>query len=102
MTDEKQPELLAACLSALRIPEFCPDYDDEVQDLIEAARAALVAGGVSPARAADDTDHSVRVAIKVYVKANFGMDNPDADRLNQSFQDLLCRMAGSEEYRGGR
>lgn len=98
-TESKEP-MLRACLSALRIPEFCPDYDEEVTDLIGAARAALRAGGVSAEKAADDSDESIRVAIKVYVKANFGMDNPDHDRLSLSFDDMLTRLAHQGGYRG--
>lgn len=59
---------------------------------MSAARSALVAGGVSDAKANSDDDASVRVAVKTYVKANFGMDNPDADRLMRSFGEMLCRM----------
>ena len=39
--------LLDACRAALRIPDFVNDYDEEISDVIEAARAELVAGGVS-------------------------------------------------------
>ena len=58
------------------------------------------AGGVSEAKAADDSDGTVRLAIKVYCKANFGMDNPDADRLAQSFDDILTMMSGAAEFGG--
>ena len=95
-------KLLDACRAALRIPAFVNDYDEEISDEIEAARAELVAGGVSEAKANDDEDGRVRLAIKVYVKANFGMDNPDADRLTRSFDDLLTMMGGSTEFGGAK
>lgn len=98
MTDEKKADLTAACRSALRIPDDCTVYDDEIADLVSAARSALVAGGVTKSKAESVDDASVRVAIKTYVKANFGMDNPDAERLMQSFSEMLCRMAGSTEH----
>ena len=98
MADEKT-DMVAPCRAALRIPDDCTAFDDEITDLVDAARTALRAGGVSAAMAASD-DASVRVAIKVYVKANFGMDNPDADRLMRSFGEMLTRMAGHGEYRG--
>ncbi len=93
-------KLLDACREALRIPADCTDYDAEIEDLITAARARLRAGGVVAAKAADDADGTVRLAIKVYCKANFGMDNPDAERLAQSFDDILTMMAGSSEFGG--
>lgn len=97
---DKTSDLTGACRAALRIPADCTVYDDEITDLISAARAALVAGGVSDAKAKSDDDASVRVAVKTYVKANFGMDNPDAERLMRSFAEMLCRMAGSTEHSG--
>ena len=98
MAEETKAELAASCRAALRIPDDCTLYDEEIADLVSSARSALVAGGVSKAKANSDDDASVRVAIKTYVKANFGMDNPDAERLMRSFAEMLCRMAGSTEH----
>ena len=96
----EKPKMLDACRESLRIPADCTDFDAEIEDLIEAARAAMRAGGVSEAKAADDTDGTVRLAVKVYCRANFGMDNPDADRLSRSFDDLLTMMSGASEFGG--
>ena len=35
----EKPKLLDACREALRIPADCTDFDAEIEDLIEAARA---------------------------------------------------------------
>lgn len=96
----ERPRLLDACREALRIPADCTDFDAEIEDLIEASRAAMRAGGVADAVSADDSNGAVRLAVKVYCKANFGMDNPDAERLAQSFDDLLTMMRGSSEFGG--
>ena len=48
----EKPKLLDACREALRIPADCTDFDAEIEDLIEAARAAMRAGGVADAVAA--------------------------------------------------
>lgn len=96
----ERPRLLDACREALRIPADCTDFDAEIEDLIEAARAAMRAGGVADAVSADDSNGTVRLAVKVYCRANFGMDNPDAERLAQSFDDLLTMMRGSSEFGG--
>ena len=61
----EKPKMLDACRESLRIPADCTDFDAEIEDLIEAARAAMRAGGVSEAKAADDTDGTVRLAVKV-------------------------------------
>lgn len=101
MADKAKSKLLDACRAALRIPDFVNDYDEEISDVIEAARAELVAGGVSDVKAHDDEDGRVRLAIKVYVKANFGMDNPDAERFMKSFDAMLTSMSGDSAYNGG-
>ena len=95
-------EMLSSCRAALRIPADCAVYDDEIVDLIDAARSAMVAGGVSPQKANSGDDGMIRLAIKVYVKAHFGMDNPDAERLAASFDSLLTTMRGSAEYGGSK
>ena len=101
MAAKAKGKLLDACRAALRIPAFVNDYDEEITDVIEAVRAELVAGGVSEAKANDDSDGRVRLAIKVYVKANFGMDNPDAERFMKSFDAMLTSMSGDSAYNGG-
>lgn len=101
MADKAKGNLLDACRAALRIPNFCNDFDEEIADVIDAARAELVAGGVSDTKAHDDEDGRVRLAIKVYVKANFGMDNPDAERFMKSFETMLTSMSGDSAYNGG-
>lgn len=101
MADKAKSKLLNACRAALRIPDFCNDFDEEIADVIDAARAELVAGGVSDAKAHDDEDGRVRLAIKVYVKANFGMDNPDAEKFMRSFETMLTSMSGDSAYNGG-
>lgn len=101
MAAKAKGKLLDACRAALRIPAFVNDYDEEISDVIEAACAELVAGGVADAKAHDDSDGRVRLAIKVYVKANFGMDNPDAERFMKSFETMLTSMSGDSAYNGG-
>lgn len=96
----EKEQMLDACRDALRIPADVTDYDDEIADLIDAARAAMRAGGVSVDKSQDDSDGTVRLAIKVFCKANFGMDNPDADRYMHTFDELVTLMHGTSDYGG--
>ena len=96
----EKEQMLDACRDALRIPADVTDYDDEIADLIDAARAAMRAGGVSADKSQDDSDGTVRLAIKVFCKANFGMDNPDADRYMHTFDELVTLMHGTSAYGG--
>lgn len=101
MAVKAKGNLLDACRAALRIPDYVNDYDDEIADAIAAARAEMVAGGVSPEKANDDADGRVRLAVRVYVKASFGMDNPDSEKLMRSFDCMLTSMSGDSAYNGG-
>ena len=81
---------------ALRISNTA--YDSEINDLIAAARADLMLAGILLAKANDDTDPLIKRAITVYVKANFGWNNPDSEKLQQSYDMLKAHLALSQEY----
>ena len=81
---------------ALRISNTA--YDSEINDLVAAARADLRLSGILESKVNDDTDPLIKRAIIVYVKANFGWNNPDAERLQQSYDMLKCHLALSQEY----
>jgi len=82
--------------TALRISNTA--FDSEIEDLIAAAKSDLILAGVLEDKAYDDTDPLIRRAITVYVKAHFGWNNPDAERLQQSYNMLKCHLALSQEY----
>jgi uncharacterized phage protein (predicted DNA packaging) len=63
-------------------------FDSEIYDLIEAARHDLSLSGVSSVKVNDDTDPLIKRAVSIYVKCNFGRENPDVDRLQKSY-DLI-------------
>jgi uncharacterized phage protein (predicted DNA packaging) len=75
-------------------------FDVEVQDLIEACRVELVQSGVSILKAHDDTDPLIKRAITLYCKANFGFDNNDAERLNDSYVMLKQHLSLAADYNG--
>lgn len=82
----------------LRVRSSVDKLDGEIKDLILAARADLVRGGVLPARAADETDPLVKQAISTYVKAEFGLDNDDADKYRASFRSQTIALSMASEY----
>lgn len=81
---------------ALRVTNTA--FDSEILDLIDAARQDLILSGVTTLKANDDTDPLIKRAIITYCKANFGFDNPDADRLQKSYDMLKMHLALSTEY----
>jgi uncharacterized phage protein (predicted DNA packaging) len=85
----------------LRISVSTTAFDGEISDLIDAARQDLIQAGITTEKANDDTDPLIRRAVSLYVKANFGWDNPDADRLRQSFDLLKMHLSLASDYNGG-
>lgn len=81
--------------TALRITNTA--YDSEVQDLIESAQMDLIQSGVL---LVDETDPLIKRAIITYSKANFGIDNPQADRFHDSYVMLKQHLALSGDYNG--
>jgi len=93
-------------------------YDAEIEDLIEAAKIDLKLSGINIDKTVTQTytpepteetpdpdpveiqvmDPLIKRAITVYVKANFGWNNPDSERLQQSYNMLKIHLALSQEY----
>ena len=81
---------------ALRISNTA--FDTEINDLVAAARADLKLSGILESKVNDDTDPLIKRAITVYVKAHFGWNNPDAEKLQQSYAMIKGHLALSQEY----
>ena len=79
---------------ALRATSYA--FDEEVTELIESAKLDLKMAGI---RVSDSPDALLRRAITIYCKANFGYDNPDADRFQDSYVMLKQHLSLSGDYR---
>ena len=73
-------------------------HDSELEDLINAARADLVLGGVLPAKAEDESDPLIMRAVATYVKAEFGLDNDDSEKYRASYKEQRNGLALSDSY----
>lgn len=79
-------------------------FDDELEDLIEAAKIDLKTSGVIKIESTNEIgekvieDPLIKRAITIYVKANFGWDNPDAERLQELYTLLKQHLALSGDY----
>ena len=80
---------------ALRIAATNTAFDGEVGDLIDAATDDLALAGII---SDDTTDPLIKRAVITYCKANFGYDNPDAERFLQSYLMLKNHLALSIDY----
>lgn len=72
--------------------------DAEITDLIEAAKADLLLGGIKAAKVEDENDALIKRAIVCYVKAEFGLDNADAEKYRNSYEMLKRHLQLSSEY----
>ena len=77
------------------------DLDEEITDLIEAAKADLILSGVHKDNVEDD-DPLIKRAIALYCKAHFGYDDPKiADRFQVAYNSLKHHLTLSSEYTVG-
>jgi len=79
--------------TALRITNT--EFDGEITGLINACKSDLQQSGLY---VIDETDPLIERVIILYCKANFGYDNPDADRLQQSYDMLKNHLSMSADY----
>lgn len=73
-------------------------HDSELEDLINAARADLVLGGVLPAKTEDEQDPLIMRAVATYVKAEFGLDNDDSEKYRAAYKEQRNGLALSDSY----
>jgi hypothetical protein len=75
-----------------------PDLEQEISDLVDAAKLDLELSGVLSVKTNDLEDALIKRAIITYCKANFGWDNPEADRFQRSYDSLKNHLSLSVEY----
>lgn len=85
--------LLDEVKTALRVTTT--EFDSSISGLIEVAKADLKQSGLYKV---DETDPLIKRAIILYCKSNFGYDNPDADRFQQSYDMLKNHLSMSSDY----
>ena len=76
-------------------------FDDEISDLIGAARTDLLLGGILLSKVCDEKDFLIKRAIMSYVKSEFGLDNADAAKYRESYDMLKRHLMLSDEYTKG-
>lgn len=86
--------LLEKVKISLRISNDAFD-DMEIKPLIEAAKKELEIAGVNNINADDPL---IIRAVVLYCKANFGYDNPDSEKLMDSFNSIKDLMSQSGSY----
>lgn len=85
--------MLEKIKQALRIK--ISSLDDEITDLIEACKIDLSLSGI---KKISEDDPLIQQAIKVYCKANFGLDNKDSEKYQKSYDSLKVSLALCGDY----
>lgn len=70
-------------------------FNDEIEDLINSAKLDLSIAGV---RKIEETDPLIQQAIKIYCKANFGLDNKDSEKYQKSYELLKQSLSLCGDY----
>ena len=75
-------------------------YDNELNDLIAAAKADLSYSGIDAAKVDNlgVMDPLIKRAIVLYCKSNFGLDNADSEKYYNCYRQLETHLALSEDY----
>jgi hypothetical protein len=90
--------LLTEAHTALGISDATTAFDAEINGLIAAAQADLTEAGVNSTMVTAATDALIKLAILTYCKANFGLNNPEAERLQGSYVSLKTALSLSTTY----
>lgn len=85
--------LLEKIKLALRIKTAM--FDDEITDLLEACKIDLRLAGVNKI---EETDPLIQRAVILYCKANFGLENKDSVRYQNSYDMLKTSLSLAGDY----
>ena len=85
-------DIMTAVKTALRISTTA--YDDEISDLIEAAKLDMGVAGVTND---DESDALIRKAIVSYCRLNFGQPD-DYDKLKASYDEQKAQLGMATGY----
>lgn len=91
-------DLLDEVKSANRITTDDVGIVSELESLIDAAKMDLEITGVNALLVENGEDPLIKRAIVLYTKANFGFDNPDAERLQVNYQMLRDKLSMDIKY----
>ena len=69
--------------------------DEDILDLIEACKIDLTTAGVKKIK---EDDALIIQAIKLYCKANYGLDNKDSEKYLKAYEGLKISLSLCGEY----
>lgn len=70
-------------------------FDNEILDIIEECKMDLKISGIVKV---NEEDPLIERAIKIYSKANFGLDNKDSEKYQASYESLKQHLSLCGDY----
>jgi len=91
-------ELLTEVRGFLRITANDTVINNEIDTLIKACQKDLIKNGITSTKAENTGDSLIKMAILLYCKAEFGLDNKNYDKFRASYETLRTELALTDEY----
>lgn len=91
-------ELLTEVRGFLRITVDDTVINNEIDTLIKACQKDLIKNGITSTKAENTGDSLIKMAILLYCKAEFGLDNKNYDKFRASYETLRTELALTDEY----
>lgn len=91
-------ELLTEVRGFLRITVDDTVINYEIDTLIKACQKDLIKNGITSTKANDTGDSLIKMAILLYCKAEFGLDNKNYDKFRTSYETLRTELALTDDY----
>lgn len=92
------PEFLVKAKGFLRITTNDTVIDTEITTLIKACQRDLIRNGITPRLAYDLKDSLIEMAVLLYLKAEFGLDNKNYDKFRASYEELRTELSLTDDY----
>ena len=92
------PEFLVKAKGVLRITTNDPVINSEIETLIRACQRDLIRNGITPRLAYDLKDSLIEMAVLLYLKAEFGLDNKNYDKFRASYEELRTELSLTDDY----
>ena len=91
-------EFLAEAKGCLRITTDDQVINTEIVSLIKACQRDLIRNGITPRLAYDLKDSLIEMAVLLYLKAEFGLDNKNYDKFRASYEELRTELSLTDDY----
>ncbi len=72
--------------------------NSEITTLIKACQKDLIKNGITSTKANDTEDSLIKMAILLYLKAEYGLDNKNYEKFHASYEQLKIELSLTDEY----